>query len=167
MQHLRHIYQTYALGIDAMSVYNAYVLALLQAFASVRLFGASTPGKDRSKMTAPTLDFEIDQGSDWHLDFTIKRDSGSGAAVADISQATFAGKMRPRADLEPATDITCTVLDATGGIVRLSQSSTTTAGLRAGNQTYDIEITLTDPLYPQKTLRLLSGIIAVKAENTR
>ena len=118
-------------------------------------------------MAAPKYDFTVDQGSDWHLDFTIKTDSGSGAVLADLTSATFAGKMRPRADLEPATDIACTVLDASGGRVRLSQSSTTTAGLRAGNQTYDIEMTLTDPLYPQKTLRILMGTITVRAENTR
>ena len=116
-------------------------------------------------MTAPKYNFTVDQGSDWHLDFTIKTDSGSGAVLAELDDATFAGKMRPRADLEPATDVDVIMLEA--GRIRMSQSSTTTAGLRAGKQTYDIEMTLTDPLYPQKTLRILMGEITVRAENTR
>jgi len=144
----------------------AIINALVEAYA-LTFIAASTPGKDRSKMAAPTLDFEIDQGSDWHLDFTIKTDSGSGAALADLTLASFAGKMRPRADLEPATDIACTIIDAEQGRVRLSQSNTTTASLRPGNQTYDVEMTLSDPLYPQKTLKVLSGVVSIKAENTR
>lgn len=118
-------------------------------------------------MAAPKYDIVIDQGSDWHLDFTIKTDSGSGAVAADLTHASFAGKMRPRQDLEPPTNIACTVIDATSGKVRLSQSSSVTAGLRAGNQTYDIEMTTADPLYPQKTIRILMGTISVRAENTR
>jgi len=118
-------------------------------------------------MSAPNYDITIDQGSDWQLDLTIKNDSGSGATAADLTHTTFECKMRPRHDLAPATDIAVEILNATAGLIRLSQGANTTASLRDGNQVYDLEMTLGDPLYPQKTLRILEGTISVKPEATR
>ncbi len=118
-------------------------------------------------MPAPTYNITIDQGSDWQLDLTIKNDSGSGANPADLSLTTFACMMRPRHDLAPATNIDVTTLNATAGLIRLSQGSATTKNLIPGNQVYDLEMTLGDPLYPQKTLRILEGTISVKPEATR
>tara|TARA_R110001606_G_scaffold93874_1_gene208330 strand:- start:8937 stop:9293 length:357 start_codon:yes stop_codon:yes gene_type:complete len=118
-------------------------------------------------MIAPNYDITINQGSDWQLDLTVKNDSGSGATGADLTQTTFECKMRPRHDLSPATSIVVEKLNSLTGKIRLSQGANTTRGLVPGNQVYDLEMTLGDPLYPQKTLRILEGTISVKPEATR
>lgn len=118
-------------------------------------------------MSAPNYNITINQGSDWNLDLTIKNDSGSGATAADLTHTTFECMMRPRHDLTPATGIAVEILNSLTGKIRLSQGANTTRGLVSGNQVYDLEMTLGDPLYPQKTLRILEGIISVKPEATR
>ena len=118
-------------------------------------------------MTAATYDFNIEQGTDWHLDFNLDTDSGSGATDADITNVDFLASMRPQHATGPAHTISITKLNRSEGRFRIHQSTATTNGIPAGSYKYDIEATFNDPLQPVKTIRLLEGTITVRAQATR
>jgi len=111
-------------------------------------------------MTAAKYDLNIDQGSDFALEFTI---SENGLAK---NLTGWAGRAQLRKDLEEdtKTDFTCSVTDAGAGKVKVELSNTTSAGLSAGTYHWGLEIF---HAVDGKVSRLLQGKANINREVVR
>ena len=110
-------------------------------------------------MSAGTYNIKIDQGSDFSLQLTVQED-GSAKNLTGFSARA---QMRPTIDSSTLTaTFTCTVTNASGGILTMALANTVTDDIAVGQYFYDLE------LYTGSTSqRLIQGTSTVSGEVTR
>lgn len=110
-------------------------------------------------MSAGIYNIKIDQGSDFSLQLTVQED-GSAKNLTGFSARA---QLRPTIDSSTLTaTFTCTVTDATAGILTMTLPYTTTDDISVGQYFYDLE------LYTGTTSqRLIQGTATVSGEVTR
>ena len=110
-------------------------------------------------MSAGIYNIKIDQGSDFSLQLTVQED-GSAKNLTGFSARA---QLRPTIDSSTLTaTFTCTVTNATGGILTMTLPYTTTDDISVGQYFYDLE------LYTGTTSqRLIQGTATVSGEVTR
>ena len=110
-------------------------------------------------MAAGKYNITIDQGSDFSIQLTIK-ESGTAKNLTGYSARA---QLRPTITSSTLTaTFTCTVTNASGGILKMELGNTATAALQPGQYYYDLEI-YTGSLVQ----RLVQGGATVRAEVTR
>ena len=109
-------------------------------------------------MSAGKYDIKIDQGSDFSLQLTVQEDG----SAKDLTGFSARAQMRPTVDSSTLTaTFTCTITNATGGILTMALPYTTD-DLDVGQYAYDLE------LYTGSTSqRLIQGVATVTGEVTR
>jgi len=80
----------------------------------------------------------IDQGSTFSVDIDVTDADGD---ALNLTNYTVKGQMRKTYTSSTATTFESEITNATGGIVTISLTATTTNGLKAGRYVYDVEIT--------------------------
>ena len=111
-------------------------------------------------MAAGTYNFVLDQGATFSRQLTVK-DNGS---VMNLTGYSVASKMRSTHDSSTVVGtFTCTVSNASGGIITVAMTSSVTAAIEEGIYVYDLEITSGAGI----VTRLLQGEITVNPEVTR
>ena len=80
----------------------------------------------------------IDQGSSFRAEIDVTDSDGD---ALDLDGYTGAAQMRKSYSSSTATDFTVEFPNRTGGVVRISLTSTQTNALKAGRYLYDVEIT--------------------------
>jgi len=111
-------------------------------------------------MAAGTYNFIIDQGATFTRQLTVKENN----SAMDLTGYSVASKMRSTHDSSTVVGtFTCTVSNASGGIITISMTSSTTAAIEEGIYVYDLEITSGSSI----VTRLLQGNITVNPEVTR
>ena len=111
-------------------------------------------------MSAGTYNFILEQGATFNRQLTVK-DDGS---VMDLTGYSVASKMRSTHDSSTVVGtFTCTISNASGGIITVSMPSSTTAAIEEAIYVYDLEITSGAGI----VTRLLQGQITVNPEVTR
>ena len=110
-------------------------------------------------MSAGIYNIKIDQGSDFSLQLTVQED-GSAKNLTGFSARA---QMRPTIDSSTLTaTFTCTITDASSGILTMTLPYTTTDDITVGQYYYDLE------LYTGTTSqRLIQGTATVTGEVTR
>jgi len=111
-------------------------------------------------MAAGTYNFVLDQGATFTRQLTVKE---NGSAM-NLTGYSVASKMRSTHDTSTvAGTFTCTISNASGGIITISMTSSTTANIEEGMYVYDLEITSSGGT----VTRLMEGNITVNPEVTR
>lgn len=112
-------------------------------------------------MAAGKYNIQIDQGSDFAIDLTVKEDG----VVKDLTGYSARAQMRAKkSDASAAATFTCTVTNAAGGVIKMSLPNATSSSLTAGRYYYDLEIyTASDAIVK----RLLEGEVTIDREITR
>ena len=111
-------------------------------------------------MSAGTYNFILEQGATFNRQLTVKDD---GSAM-NLTGYSVASKMRSTHDSSTVVGtFTCTISNASGGIITVSMPSSTTAAIEEAIYVYDLEITSGAGI----VTRLLQGQITVNPEGTR
>ena len=111
-------------------------------------------------MAAGTYNFVLDQGATFTRQLTVKE---NGSAM-NLTGYSVASKMRSTHDTSTvAGTFTCTISNASGGIITISMTSSTTAAIEEGMYVYDLEITSSGGT----VTRLMEGSVTVNPEVTR
>ena len=111
-------------------------------------------------MAAGTYNFIVEQGATFTRQLTVKENN----SVMDLTGYSVASKMRSTHDTSTvAGTFTCTVSNASGGIITVAMTSSVTAAIEEGIYVYDLEITSGAGI----VTRLLQGEITVNPEVTR
>ena len=109
---------------------------------------------------ASVTNFALDQGADFEAQIQVKDILGT---PRNLTGYTFASQMRKSYTSSTAYNFVVTVENAAIGLIRISMTNTVTAGIKAGNYLFDLE--MTDQA--GKKTRVLEGQITVFAEVTR
>ena len=112
-------------------------------------------------------DITIDQGSTYSDTITLKNTDDT---AFDLTSYSVRAKLRRSISSSTATDFTCTVTNASGGIFTMALTSAQTAALTAQNYMttiyhYDVEIY--DSASPPTVYRVLRGRAFIEPEVTR
>ena len=111
-------------------------------------------------MSAGTYNFILEQGATFNRILTLKENN----AVMNLTGYSVASKMRSTHDSSTVVGtFTCTISNASGGIITISMTSSTTANIEEGMYVYDLEITSSGGT----VTRLMEGNITVNPEVTR
>jgi len=112
-------------------------------------------------MTAATYNLTIDQGSDFAIQLTL----AENGSAKDLTGYSARAQLRPtKASSTLSATFTCTVTDASAGIVRMALGNSVSAALTAGIYYYDLEIfTSGDGV----VTRLIEGQATINQEVTR
>jgi len=111
-------------------------------------------------MAAGTYNFVLDQGATFTRQLTVKDD---GSAM-NLTGYSVASKMRSTHDSSTVVGtFTCTISNATGGVITMSMNNSTTAAIEEGIYVYDLEMTSGSG----SVTRLMEGRITVNPEVTR
>ena len=110
-------------------------------------------------MSAGTYNINIDQGSDFSLQLTVQEDG----SAKDLTGFSARAQMRPTVDSSTLTaTFTCTITNASSGILTMALANTVTDDIDVGQYAYDLE------LYTGSTSqRLIQGTATVVGEVTR
>jgi hypothetical protein len=112
-------------------------------------------------MAAGKYNIEIDQGSDFALDVTVKEDG----SAKDLTGYSARSQMRAKkSDASAAASFTCTVTDAANGILKMELSNSTSSNMTAGRYFYDLEIYTSGDAIVK---RILEGEVNIDREVTR
>ena len=112
-------------------------------------------------MAAGTYDIVIDQGSDYALQIQVSQNGSN----SNLSSHSVRAQLRPTPSSTTKTaDFTCSITDATNGIIKVELSNTTTANIAAGKYFYDLELVNTSA---STVTRLIQGVARVTQEVTR
>ena len=123
-------------------------------------FGIITLNGENNKMAAGTYNFIIDQGATFTRQLTVKED---GSAM-DLTGYSVASKFRSTHDSSTVVGtFTCSISNASGGIITMAMTASTTADIEEGIYVYDLEITSSSGT----VTRLLQGEVTVNPEVTR
>tara|TARA_R110002126_G_scaffold6279_1_gene32966 strand:+ start:345 stop:677 length:333 start_codon:yes stop_codon:yes gene_type:complete len=101
-------------------------------------------------MAAAEYNITISQNADFTRSFQLKEAN----VVVDITNKTFAGKIKKNYNETTGTDFTAVNTNNATGLWTMSLTDTQTAALKAGDNVYDI--VMTDTVSGDKT-RLLQG----------
>ena len=111
-------------------------------------------------MSAGTYNFILEQGATFNRQLTVK-DDGS---VMNLTGYSVASKMRStHASSTVVGTFTCTISNATGGIITMSMTNSTTGAIEEGIYVYDLEMTSGGGV----VTRLMEGTVTVNPEVTR
>ena len=111
-------------------------------------------------MAAGTYNFVLDQGATFTRQLTVKDD---GSAM-NLTGYSVASKMRSTHDSSTVVGtFTCTISNASGGVILMTMPSSTTGAIEEGMYVYDIEITGSTGI----VTRLMEGTVTVNPEVTR
>ncbi len=111
-------------------------------------------------MAAGTYNFIMEQGATFSRQLTVKED---GSAM-DLTGYSVASKFRSTHDSSTVVGtFTCTITSASGGVISMAMTASTTADIEEGIYKYDLEITSGSGT----VTRLLEGDITVNPEVTR
>ena len=111
-------------------------------------------------MAAGTYNFIVEQGATFTRQLTVKENN----SVMDLTGYSVASKMRSTHDTSTvAGTFTCTVSNASGGIITVAMTSSVTADIEEGIYVYDLESTSGAGI----VTRLLQGEVTVNPEVTR
>ena len=111
-------------------------------------------------MSAGTYNFILEQGATFNRQLTVK-DDGS---VMNLTGYSVASKMRSTHDSSTVVGtFTCTISNATGGIITMSMTNSTTGAIEEGIYVYDLEMTSGGGV----VTRLMEGTVTVNPEVTR
>ena len=111
-------------------------------------------------MSAGTYNFILEQGATFNRQLTVKDD---GSAM-NLTGYSVASKMRSTHDSSTVVGtFTCTISNATGGIITMSMTNSTTGGIEEGIYVYDLEMTSGTGV----VTRLMQGTVTVNPEVTR
>jgi hypothetical protein len=78
----------------------------------------------------------IDQGSDFSIEIVVTDAAGN---AADMTGYLLTGQIRKTYKSTTATDFVCSIVNATGGVVKIVLTSATTNAMKAGRYVYDVE----------------------------
>jgi hypothetical protein len=104
---------------------------------------------------------DIDQGSDFSAEIQLENDDGT---PMDLSGFEVYSQFRKSYGSVIGYSFTCTVLDASNGVILLNFLGIDSSNIRPGRFLYDIEIFNT--ILERKT-RVLEGIVTINAEITK
>ena len=111
-------------------------------------------------MAAGTYNFILEQGATFTRTLTVKENN----SAMNLTGYSGASKMRSTHDSSTVVGtFTCTVSNATGGVITMSMTSTTTGGIEEGIYVYDLEMTSGGGT----VTRLMEGTVTVNPEVTR
>ena len=111
-------------------------------------------------MSAGTYNFIIDQGATFTRQLTVKDND----SAMDLTGYSVESKMRSTHDSSTVVGtFTCTISNASGGIITMSMPASTTAAIEEFIYVYDIEITSGADV----VTRLMQGTVTVNPEVTR
>ena len=111
-------------------------------------------------MAAGTYNFIMEQGATFTRQLTVK-ESGSALNLTGYSVASL---MRSTHDSSTvAGTFTCTISNASGGIITMSMTASATGAIEEGIYVYDLEVTSGG----STVTRLLQGEVTVNPEVTR
>jgi len=113
-------------------------------------------------MAAATYNLVIDQGSDFAIDLVVKQ-SGS---IKDLTNYSARAQLRTKKDAsgDAAASFTCTIPNATGGVIKMELLNGVSSSIPAGRYYYDLEIFTGGD---GAVKRLLQGEVTVNQEVTR
>ena len=110
-------------------------------------------------MSAGTYNINIDQGSDFSLQLTVKEDG----SAKDLTGFSARAQMRPTVDSSTLTaTFTCTITNASSGILTMALANTVTDDIDVGQYAYDLEL-----FTGSTSQRLIQGTATVVGEVTR
>tara|TARA_R110002020_G_scaffold344697_2_gene558846 strand:+ start:2705 stop:3040 length:336 start_codon:yes stop_codon:yes gene_type:complete len=111
-------------------------------------------------MAAGTYNFILEQGATFTRTLTVQENS----SAMNLTGYSVASKMRSTHDSGTVVGtFTCTISNATGGVITMNMTSSTTSGIEEGMYVYDIEITSS----AGTVTRLMEGTVTVNPEVTR
>ena len=111
-------------------------------------------------MSAGTYNFILEQGATFNRQLTVKDD---GSAM-NLTGYSVASKMRSTHDSSTVVGtFTCTISNATGGIITMSMTNSVTGAIEEGIYVYDLEMTSGSGV----VTRLMEGTVTVNPEVTR
>jgi|TARA_B110000914_G_C15404524_1_gene418856 hypothetical protein len=103
----------------------------------------------------------VDQGSTFGAEIDVTDSSGD---PLDLNGYTVEGQLRKTYTSTTSTPFTSSVFNASGGVVKIALSATTTNALKAGRYVYDVEITKTST---SEITRIIEGQLEVRPGVTR
>ena len=111
-------------------------------------------------MAAGTYNFILEQGATFTRTLTVQENS----SAMDLTGYSVASKMRSTHDSSTVVGtFTCTISNASGGVIVMNMTSSTTGAIEEGMYVYDIEITSSTGT----VTRLMEGNVTVNPEITR
>ena len=111
-------------------------------------------------MAAGTYNFILEQGATFTRALTVKEND----SAMNLSGYSVASKMRSTHDSSTVVGtFSCTISNASGGVITMAMSSSTTGNIEEGIYVYDIEITSS----AGSVTRLMEGNVTVNPEVTR
>ena len=111
-------------------------------------------------MAAGTYNFILEQGATFTRTLTVKENN----SAMNLTGYSGAAKMRSTHDSSTVVGtFTCTISNASGGVITMQMTNSTTAAIEEGVYVYDIEITSG----AGTVTRLMEGNVTVNPEVTR
>jgi len=111
-------------------------------------------------MAAGTYNFILEQGATFTRTLTVKEND----SAMNLTGYSVASKMRSTHDSSTVVGtFTCTISNASGGVITMQMTNSTTAAIEEGVYVYDIEITSG----AGTVTRLMEGNVTVNPEVTR
>ena len=111
-------------------------------------------------MAAGTYNFIVEQGATFTRQLTVKENT----SALNLTGYSVASKMRSTHDSSTVVGtFTCTISNASGGIISMTMTPAVTGAIEEGMYVYDLEITSGSGTVS----RLLQGEVTVSPEVTR
>ena len=111
-------------------------------------------------MAAGTYNFIVEQGATFNRILTVKENN----SAMNLTGYSVASKMRSTHDSSTVVGtFTCTISNASGGIITMSMTASATGAIEEGIYVYDLEVTSSG----STVTRLLQGEVTVNPEVTR
>ena len=111
-------------------------------------------------MAAGTYNFILEQGATFTRTLTVQENN----SAMNLTGYSVASKMRSTHDSSTVVGtFTCTISNASGGVITMQMTNSTTAAIEEGVYVYDIEITSG----AGTVTRLMEGNVTVNPEVTR
>ena len=111
-------------------------------------------------MAAGTYNFIVEQGATFNRILTVKENN----SAMNLTGYSVASKMRSTHDSSTVVGtFTCTISNASGGIITMTMTPAVTGAIEEGIYVYDLEITSGSGI----VTRLLEGEITTNPEVTR
>ena len=111
-------------------------------------------------MAAGTYNFILEQGATFTRTLTVKENN----SAMNLTGYSVASKMRSTHDSSTVVGtFTCTISNASGGVITMNMTANTTSAIEEGIYVYDIEITSS----AGTVTRLMEGNVTVNPEVTR
>jgi hypothetical protein len=112
-------------------------------------------------MTAAAFNLTIDQGSDFAIDLVVKDDD----VVKNLTGYLARAQMRTTKGASTvAATFTCTIIDATGGALKMELTNAVSSAISAGKYYYDLELYTSGNTIVS---RLMQGTVILTPEVTR